>query len=116
STTNKSFPALSWGLAERGCTYSGKSDMPGGCAATAQCVAKPSAPYGGPCVYQAGDLKCPSGYPTKHLYYKGTVDSRDCTACTCGAPSGGSCTGSISLYSGPSCGGSLLNSFPLSSA
>lgn len=100
---SKTVPAPSWSLSARACAYTLAPDAPGGCAASGQCVARPPAMYGGPCVYQAGDSTCPAGYPNKHTYYGGTSDTRDCSTCTCDPPTGGTCTGSLTVYKLGSC-------------
>ena len=112
-SSSKSLPATPWGMTGRTCSYSGKVDMPGGCSSSAQCVTRPSSPFGGPCVYQNGDLACPSGYPTKHLYYAGVSDNRDCAACNCNSPTGGTCTGTVDLYDTGSCSGTKVTTVTL---
>jgi hypothetical protein len=56
--------------------------------------------YGsGDCIYQDGDVACPMGpYAQKTLLYTGFADSRSCSACACGAPSGGTCAGLVRLF------------------
>jgi len=64
-----------------------------GCTGTV-CQPRPSAPFGaGICVLQPGDVPCPSGTPftDRHVFFVGVDDTRGCTACACGPPSGGSC-------------------------
>ncbi len=76
------------------------------CGAARACAARPTSPFaGGRCVSRIGEWACPSDYPTKHVYYDDTKqsDNRGCSACTCGAPVGASCTASASLYSLNSC-------------
>jgi hypothetical protein len=48
------------------------------------------------CIFMSGDVACPSGlYVTKHVAYGGLADTRTCTGCGCGAPSGGTCKGAL---------------------
>lgn len=58
-----------------------------------------------PCVYQAGDaLACPAGYPDQLVFYTGAdADTRGCSACDCGSPSGGSCQGVATAHGGFAC-------------
>jgi hypothetical protein len=47
------------------------------------------------CIAKTGEDECPvATYPRKRVYYAGFNDARDCE-CTCAAPQGGTCTGSI---------------------
>ena len=47
----------------------------------------------GLCIHQSGDLACPTGTPftARHVFYRDDSDDRDCSLCTCGAPSGSVC-------------------------
>ena len=98
-TTTK--PPSSWQTTARGCGYSGPGDM-GGCSGGSTCMAKPSAPFGTTlCVYQSGSVPCPSAtYTVQTVVYGGVDDTRNCTTCDCGAPTGVSCTvsGTLSAY------------------
>jgi len=74
----------------------------GACSAGNACV--PAAPAGfSVCAEQAGDLTCPFG--TKQLEYAGASDTRGCTVCTCGAPTGFACGGSSVGYTTSDCSG-----------
>jgi hypothetical protein len=57
------------------------------------------------CIAREGDADCPivSPYSEKHVFYKGIDDTRDCTACTCGAPAGGSCSALVTIYTDAAC-------------
>jgi hypothetical protein len=73
--------------------------------ATGGCDAGVCLPDPGPyatCVYQAGAVACPSGYPAQHLVGASVSDTRGCTPCTCGFD-GGSCGGSAIFYTGAGC-------------
>jgi hypothetical protein len=56
------------------------------------------------CIAALGDHECFDPYPDKFVTYQGFKDERACTPCACGAPSGGVCSGSISIYSDSACG------------
>lgn len=58
------------------------------------------------CLYQAGDMICPSGYSNRYVTYSGVSDTRSCSACSCYNP-GGTCTGTLRFYADGSCGGEL---------
>ena len=74
----------------------------GTCGIGSACV--PAAPSGSRvCIQQAGDLPCPVG--TKQVEYAGVADTRACSACTCGAPTGAACGGSTVGYATPDCSG-----------
>ena len=107
STPTKNVPAVTWTNSYSACNYDAPTDL-GGCTGGSQCVQSPST--GKPCVYQVGDVACPStSYTQKHTIYTSDSDDRSCATCTCTA-SAGTCTGSISIYSMPSCVGSPLAS------
>jgi hypothetical protein len=88
-------------MQERVCTPAGST-----CAAAA---CDPSlAPTFQTCAASPGDVACPAGLPSKHLV-AGSVDV-SCGGCACNATV--SCTGSVSFYSNPSCGGNLVAKLP----
>jgi hypothetical protein len=60
------------------------------------------------CVSAFGDQQCEEGFPDKHVFYRDFHDGRSCTPCACDAPSGGTCTGAISVFDGSVCSGLLL--------
>jgi hypothetical protein len=101
---NQQVQAYSFDTAARGCA---PPAAPVGCGG-GLCVPKPSAPFASTyCIYNAGELACPSAYPTKHVYYQGASDTRTCTACACGAPAGGTnaCTWRAWFYASGCSGG-----------
>jgi hypothetical protein len=67
----------------------------------------PSSPPGfRVCIYQKGDNDCPSEftpYAEKHLVAVGYNDTRTCSPCACGAPSGGACSSTVSVYTDGAC-------------
>jgi hypothetical protein len=47
---------------------------------------------------------CPSAYPRTFRYFDGGTDTRACQFdCSCGAPTGVSCTPSVQVFSGAGC-------------
>lgn len=79
---------------------------PGGCGASNVCV--PTAPSGFAqkiCIFKAGDVTCPSSAWGKEavFYTAAPTDTRTCSACGCGTPTGG-CTGAtLELYTDSAC-------------
>jgi hypothetical protein len=68
---------------------------PAGCAALAQCMPELANPLDAWCIYRNGTHACPSGpYSEQTVYYAGMTDTRSCSACTCGSPTG-ICQGSV---------------------
>lgn len=69
----------------------------GECVGDQQCTAESDAPL---CVSAPGDLACPgNGFAVKHLVVPDdVVDTRGCSACTCGDPEGSCTTTGIDLY------------------
>lgn len=65
-----------------------------GCAEGELCGPDTDAPL---CVWAEGEQSCPDGFDDRSLLYSGFVDTRDCTACTCGAPEGTCTTGHATL-------------------
>lgn len=59
------------------------------------------------CVTRQGDesiYMCPSGYPFRNVYYLDGEDSRGCSACECGPPTGDTCSSSlVSFYADDTC-------------
>jgi hypothetical protein len=86
-------PATGWTTTGRACGAS-RTVGQGGCAANQVCAdAPPSSTLQAWCVYQSGIVSCPAGYPQQHVYFAGGSDARTCTGtCTCGSPTGVTCT------------------------
>ncbi|MDI3287920.1 hypothetical protein [Polyangium sp. 15x6] len=56
------------------------------------------------CIFREGEHLCPEGWGgERHLLYGVVKDERECSACTCGAPTGGTCDALISVWSSPGC-------------
>src|SRR6267142_772354 len=73
--------AAAWSTHVKVCESSGF--LQGGCGSGNVCAAKPQAPFvGSTCVYSAGDVACPGGFPNKHTSYGTFNDTRGCTTCT----------------------------------
>lgn len=68
------------------------------------------------CIYHDGNTPCPDSYPEQHLAYTGFDDTRACTTCECGKPAGGSCSGTLTLFTDAACAMQVAGSPPLSSS
>jgi hypothetical protein len=51
------------------------------------------------------ELKCPTGWSDKMIFYGSFDDTRDCSPCECGAPVGSKCIAQVSVYSNNTCSG-----------
>lgn len=81
-------PAPSWSSAARACWTTGAPQS--SCGSHQYCL-----PDIGPfCIKHPDDVPCPTvgEYRTRRVYYQGSSDQRDCTPCSCDAPSGASCS------------------------
>jgi hypothetical protein len=91
-------PSLTWAKLGRACAA---ADTRGkGCNVGQVCLPKPDALFGsGVCIAKDGENSCPPGaYTSQHVFYTEAADTRDCTGCSCSAPSGGTCPTTVSLY------------------
>jgi hypothetical protein len=89
-----------WGTTARSC----RGAAYGRCSAPADGCAPAAEPGFAQCIGRDGDRECPGPYYTvKHVFYSGLADTRDCTACACGAPAGSTCTAFISAFKDGSC-------------
>ncbi|MBL9020758.1 MAG: hypothetical protein JNL21_01110 [Myxococcales bacterium] len=76
----------------------------GGCTAPQACVPKPQGVYEPRiCIGRAGDQTCPGAFTQLTTAHGDFDDTRDCTGCSCGAATGGSCTLNVTLYSDAGC-------------
>jgi hypothetical protein len=56
------------------------------------------------CIDITGDRTCPDEFGDKHVVYDHFDDGRTCSACACSAPTGGKCSGAISIFKDGACG------------
>jgi hypothetical protein len=101
--------AQDWGVTGRACATS--STLPeGGCTGTEICAPAPPSGFGTSlCVYRSGLQTCPSTYPNQHLFYASGTDTRSCVdGCSCGSPTGVSCSVVGSVSSSATCAGASL--------
>jgi hypothetical protein len=83
-----------------------------GCAADQLCVPNLVQPLDGFCIYREGSHACPSGpYSERTVYAEDVTDTRTCSACACGSPTG-TCSGSVAFTyangAGTTCGDDFL--------
>jgi hypothetical protein len=56
------------------------------------------------CIFREGEHACPTDlgnvFTEQHVFYSGAQDDRQCSACTCGAPTNSACTGTVAIYKG----------------
>jgi hypothetical protein len=97
-----------WGQDARLCTLSAAGEACG--AGGEACAPTPNPPFASQlCIYRVvlpGQAlpTCPESYPSgPEALYTELTDERDCSACQCSAPQGGSCGGTVSLAMGDSC-------------
>ncbi|MEO5727126.1 MAG: hypothetical protein ABI134_02960 [Byssovorax sp.] len=78
--------------------------------------------FTGWCILQKGENDCPTDpgnvFTERHLFYSGVQDDRQCSACTCGAPTGSACTATVSIYKGTelTCSGPTVTQTTISSS
>jgi hypothetical protein len=110
------FTPAGWAANARGCEANVPPPFPTDCATGSACVPSPSAPFqSGLCIAQSGDVACMApGYTVRHLYFTQFLDTRGCSACTCGPVAGASCVGSVDQFMSTDgqCTG-LQTSYPL---
>ncbi len=99
-------PAASWASASTVC--GGPSQGEGTCDAGLRCLPEPPAGFESRvCVWQPGELDCPSGdYSDRFIRHGDYADTRNCATCTCGDPTG-ECTGTVFLRSLGDCAGTV---------
>jgi hypothetical protein len=109
--------SLHWETYARGCDV----DLPKGPVDRSICLSDDLHPPGfAVCIYRHGEHDCPDDpenvFTERHIFYEGVQDDRQCSTCTCGAPTGSLCKAQVAVHEGASCSGSPLLSIPISSA
>lgn len=94
--------SLHWNTFARACDVR----MPEGPVPRSICLPSDPLPSGFQlCIFYNGEHACPDDEPgniftEQHVFYQGVEDDRQCSACTCGPPTGSACTATISTYKG----------------
>ena len=72
------------------------------------------------CISHDGEQACPTTtgnvFTEQHVFYNGIEDDRQCSPCSCGAPTGSACTAIASIYTNATCSGVPLTQTTISSA
>jgi hypothetical protein len=94
-----------WGTTARSC----HGIAYGRCATPAEICAPVAAPGFAQCLVRDGDSECPGPfYTVKHVFYGGLADTRDCSPCGCGAPTGSTCTAFVTAFKDDSCSSPIV--------
>ena len=112
--------SMRWDTFARGCDVT----MPDGQLPRSACLpVEPLPPGFKACIFYDGERACPNDDPgntftEQHISYQGVKDDRQCSSCTCGAPTGSACTAMLSIYKGAdlTCSGQALAQNTISSA
>ncbi|MFT3771912.1 MAG: hypothetical protein QM820_41420 [Minicystis sp.] len=106
TTQTPTVPPYTWGTLGGAC--GGAPAITKGCNATYQCLPKPQAPFqSGMCVQKGGVNACPptagSPFTKQHIFYGSASDTRTCSDCACGDPTGASCSATMTWYPTTNC-------------
>lgn len=93
--------SLHWNTFARGCDV----DLPKGPVDRSICPTDVLLPPGfALCIFRDGENDCPKQpgnmFTERHVFYQGAQDDRQCSVCTCGAPTGSVCKAQVSIYDG----------------
>ena len=98
----ETLPPVNWGSAAIACGGAATGD---GCQGTDVCAPLPGGSFvSGQCIWRDGNHACPNGYGDKYVLYDESDydDTRGCTACACGDPTG-TCNVTTEIYAGAAC-------------
>ena len=76
------------------------SGTPATCEAGGVC--SPASSQAAACIFQSGDVECPSTFPTRHVFHESLNDSRGCAACSCSFDAT-SCSVTLTAYQDTGC-------------
>ena len=103
-------PPTSYATVGTGCAFAAGAPADAGCPTGMACApASAAAPTAAKCIVRSGDVQCPGAkYIAASTYTTGVMDTRQCSACGCSAPSGVSCDGGvITLYATDMCANAI---------
>jgi hypothetical protein len=101
-------PTPTWNTLVRACVVNPLLQACGPPTAIGACAPLPPSAAFKVCTLRPGeptDLDCPDGYPEKFVAYKDFIEGRTCSSCSCDAPTGSTCTGSITIFNNGACSG-----------
>ncbi len=98
-------PPLAWASEGVACALAGQGTTCADGSLCAPTAASPFAPQW--CIWQEGVQSCPPEFPQQHVWQTAT-DTRACTPCACGSPTGAACTATTKLYGDPNCNTPVL--------
>lgn len=99
-----SAPTPTWSQQARVC--SGAPAGQGCSGSKSACVPKPPTTFlPQSCIWKSGAETCPASFPNKVMLYSSISDTRQCSACQCSSPIGGTCQGTFAVYGSPDCSG-----------
>jgi hypothetical protein len=105
----KTIPPPQWSRAGLACSGGG---LGGGCSGGEICAPTPATPFAaGVCIWVANDFACPAGFPVLHTFTGTVTDTRDCTQCTCGAPTV-QCSATTTIYTDGACSSATTLTVP----
>ena len=55
------------------------------------------------CIYRLGDHECPADYPDKRVFFDKVTDTRSCSPCSCGEPTGSACSAKVLFFQDMDC-------------
>ena len=110
--------SLRWETFALGCDIG----LPGGPIERSACISEPLPAGFKACIFYDGERACPNDEPgdvftEQHVFYNGVKDDRQCSTCSCGAPTGSVCAATVSIYGNDlTCNGPTFAQVPISSA
>ena len=110
--------SLHWDTLARACDIG----LPAGPVKRSTCLPRDPLPTGfALCIFHEGEYDCPTEpanvFTERHVFYQDVQDDRQCSGCSCGAPTGSTCDGTISIYKGNNltCSSPTFAQIPISS-
>jgi hypothetical protein len=111
ATPNPTLRPSAWTVEVRLCAFRA---APTGCADGKVATPATGLPFDpNYCIAQKNDTNCPPTYPVKRSYYEAYTDDRACDPCTCGPPTGVTCTGTVTTGGANTCTGGAVYNVPL---
>jgi hypothetical protein len=93
-----------WGTVARSC----RGLLSASCAHPSEICVPAVEPGFAQCLVHDGVWECPDTYSVKHVLYHGLKDTRACSPCACGAPTGGNCSAAVLVFNDAACSAPIL--------